>query len=130
MNSRVIVLIYYSNYFSKENCKGIFMNKILSALFLILLLSDCTYAAECTCSYRMQKKMLHNHKMIRNKVINAQVKGKMLAIQELAAQDNCNDPKVRAQILNYQKQIEDLTNQKLCLKKEYKQSLTALKAKY
>ena len=79
-------------------------------------------------SYRMQKKMLHNHKMIKNKVINAQVKGKMLAIQELSKEDYCNNPETKQKIACYQKQIEDLTNQKMCLKKEYKASLQALKA--
>ena len=104
------------------------MKKILS-LFIIMVMGTAAANADCGCTYRQQKKMLHNKKMIKNKVINAQVKGKMLAIQELASDDYCNDPTVKAQILAYQKQIVDLTNQKMCLKQEYKQSLRALKAK-
>lgn len=105
------------------------MKKQLSSLLVFMLVTGLCANADCNCSYRMQKKMLHNRKMIKNKVINAQVKGKMLAIQKLASDDYCNDPVVKSQILAYQKQIVDLTNQKMCLKKEYKTSLQALKAK-
>lgn len=108
------------------------MKKIITSLLVLLVNCNMAFAAceKCgeTCSYRMQKKMLHNHKMIKNKVINAQVKGKMLAIQELSKEDYCNNPQTKQKITCYQKQIEDLTNQKLCLKKEYKASLEALKA--
>ncbi len=101
------------------------MKKLL-LLFIMIVFTSA--AAEADCTYRQQKRMLHNKKMIKNKVINAQVKGKMLAIQELASDDYCNDPTVKAQILAYQKQIVDLTNQKMCLKQEYKQSLKELKS--
>lgn len=104
------------------------MKKFVLLLIVAVLIGSAANA-DCGCTYRQQKKMLHNKKMIKNKVINAQVKGKMLAIQELAADDYCNDPTVKAQILAYQKQIVDLTNQKMCLKQEYKQSLRELKAK-
>ncbi len=52
----------------------------------------------------------------------------MLAIQELSKEDYCNNPETMQKIACYQKQIEDLTNRKMCLKKEYKASLQALKA--
>ena len=110
------------------------MKRILCTLVLVCILSGVAEAKsvcdtkDCACSYRAQKKMLHNRKMIRNKVINAQVKGKMLAIQELSREDYCNNPEVKQKILAYQKQIEDLTNQKMCLKREYKASLSLLKA--
>lgn len=104
------------------------MKKLLSSLVVIMLFSCISVDAKCLCSYRTQKKMLHNRKMIKNKVINAQVKGKMLAIQQLASKDTCNDPKIKEQILVYQCQIIDLTNQKICLKKEYKQSLRELRS--
>ena len=109
------------------------MKKILLACFLTLFSANLTFA-QCnsdicaSCSYRMQKKMLHNRKMVKNKVINAQVKGKMLAIQELSKQDCSNNIETRQKILAYQKQLEDLTNQKICLKREYKTSLHQLKA--
>lgn len=103
------------------------MKKLLSSLFVIVFCTAMCAEAGCNCNYRTQKKMLHNRKMIENKVINAQVKGKMLAIQKLASKDCCNDPKVKEQIILYQNQIVDLTNQKMCLKREYKQSLKALK---
>lgn len=103
------------------------MKKILSLIiFAAVSFSSAAHAGSFG-TYRQQKKMLHNQKMIKNKVINAQVKGKMLAIQELASKDYCNDPTVKAQIIAYQKQIVDLTNQKICLNKEYKQSLKKLK---
>ena len=111
------------------------MKKIFSAIIAMFLCCSTAFSAcdNCSqnsnnCSYRMQKKMLHNHKMIKNKVINAQVKGKMLAIQELSKEDYSNNPETKQKIACYQKQIEDLTNQKMCLKKEYKTSLQALKA--
>ena len=103
------------------------MKKVLSLLLIIIIAELRGQKAYSSCTYRQQKKMLHNRKMIKNKVINAQVKGKMLAIQELASDDYCNDPTVKAQILAYQKQIIDLTNQKMCLKQEYHQSLKELK---
>ena len=71
---------------------------------------------------------LINTIMIRNKVINAQVKGKMLAIQELSKADYCNDPQTKSKIKAYEKQIQDLTNEKICLKREYKASLKLLRA--
>ena len=101
------------------------MKKIISAMLVFLLVSS---SAQAACSYRMQKKMLHNRRVVKKKVINAQIKGKMLAIQELSRKDYCNDPKTKQKILAYQNQIVDLTNQKLCLKKEYKASLAKLKA--
>ena len=103
------------------------MKKILSLIIFAAVSFSSAAHASSFCKYRQQKKMLHNQKMIKNKVINAQVKGKMLAIQELASKDYCNDPTVKAQIIAYQKQIVDLTNQKICLNKEYKQSLKKLK---
>ncbi len=105
------------------------MKKVLALFVVFFVTASLAANADCECSYRQQKKMLHNRKMIKNKVINAQVKGKMLAIQELASNDYCNDPIVKAQIVAYQKQIVDLTNQKMCLKDEYKKSLKELKAK-
>ena len=73
------------------------------------LLTFCFFAgaANAEYSYRMQKKMLKNNKSVKKKVINAQIKGKLQAIQE---------------------QIEKLTNSKMCIKQEYKNSLRALKA--
>lgn len=109
------------------------MKKIITALFVLFLAVNTSNAA-CTqnscqkCSYRTQKKMLHNRKMVKNKVINAQVKGKMLAIQQLSKDDCANDPCTKQKILSYQKQIEDLTNQKICLKREYRASLRQLRA--
>ena len=102
--------------------------KKITTLMCVFLFAAMAANADCGCSYRMQKKMLHNRKVIKNKVINAQVKGKMLAIQQLSKDDYCNDPKTKQKILSYQRQIEDLTNQKICLKKEYKASLKQLKA--
>ncbi len=108
------------------------MKKLLILMFALLLGMNSAYAGSCSCrencSYRVQKRMLHNHKMIKNKVINAQVKGKMLAIQELAKSDYCNNPETKQKIRCYQKQIEDLTNQKIFLRKEYRESLRKLKA--
>lgn len=94
------------------------------------LLVFCFFAgaANAECSYRMQKKMLKNNKSVKKKVINAQIKGKLQAIQELSAQDPCNTPETRKKILQYQQQIEKLTNSKMCIKQEYKNSLRALKA--
>ncbi len=103
------------------------MKRIFTLFILFVLAGTMSANADCNCSYRQKKKMLHNQKMIKNKVINAQVKGKMLAIQKLAQEDYCNDPVVNAQIIAYQKQIVELTNKKMCLKQEYKQSLSALK---
>ena len=101
------------------------MKKIIAAVFVILFSIN---AANAACSYRTQKKMLHNEKMIKNKVINAQVKGKMLAIQELSKSDYCNDPQTKSKIKAYEKQIVELTNEKICLKREYKASLKLLRA--
>ena len=101
------------------------MKKIIAALFIILLGINSANAA---CGYRTQKKILNNNKVIRNKVINAQVKGKMLAIQELSKADYCNDPQTKRKIKAYEKQIQDLTNEKICLKREYKASLKLLRA--
>lgn len=52
----------------------------------------------------------------------------MLAIQELAKSDYCNEPATIQKIKCYQKQIEDLTNQKIFLRKEYRESLRKLRA--
>ena len=101
------------------------MKKVIAALFIVLFSIN---SANASCSYRTKKKMLHNNKVIKNKVINAQVKGKMLAIQELAKSDYCNDPQTKSKIKAYEKQIQDLTNEKLCLKREYKASLSLLRA--
>lgn len=107
------------------------MKKIIVAMSVLLALCFAINSADAACgtlcSYRTQKKMLHNRKVVKNKVINAQVKGKMLAIQQLSKEDYCNDPQTKQKILSYQKQIEDLTNQKICLKREYKASLRQLR---
>ena len=100
------------------------MKKIIALLFVIML---TTNVASAGCTYFEQKRMLKNEKMIKNKVINAQVKGKMIAIQKLAAKDYCNNLETKKQIELYQKQIIELTNQKICLKKEYKMALRRLK---
>lgn len=102
------------------------MKKGFVVLFTLVFLANSAFA-ECT--YFQQKRMLKNQKMIKNKVINAQVKGKMEAIQELAEADYCNNPETQKKIFLYQQQLIDLKNQKICLKKEYKSSLRKLKGK-
>lgn len=101
------------------------MKKIFAAMLLLLFFVNC---ANAECSYRMQKKMLKNRRVVKKKVINAQIRGKMQAIQQLSAKDTCNSSETRRNILIYQKQIETLTNEKMCLKTEYKNSLRAIKA--
>lgn len=99
----------------------------LFAVILVFSLGMNIAGANTVCSYRMQKKMLHNQKVVKNKVINAQIKGKMLAIQSLASKKGCNDVETQKQIMLYQSQIVDLTNQKMCLNSEYKTALKQLK---
>ncbi len=101
------------------------MKKICAFIFVFFFFVN---TAGAQCSYRIQKKMLKNHRSVKKKVINAQIKGKLQAIQELSAQEPCNSAETKKKILLYQQQIEKLTNEKSCIKQEYKTSLRALKA--
>ena len=120
MGIEINLMKLYSHKIRREDI----MKKIMALLFVVMLTAN---VASASCNYFQQKRMLKNEKMIKNKVINAQVKGKMLAIQKIASKDYCNNLETKKQIELYQKQIIELTNQKICLKKENKTALRSLK---
>ncbi len=103
------------------------MKKYLILLTLLGMLTGIVQASECCYSYRMQKKMLKNRKNVQNKVIDRQIKGKLLAIEELAGSMPCTSEARKERILMYQSDIENLTNEKLMVKNNYKCALRHLR---
>lgn len=103
------------------------MKKSLILSLIISLISSSVIASECGYSYRMQKQMLKNKKNVQYKVIDAQIQGKLLAIQELAGSMPCTNEARKERIHLYQSDIENLTNQKLIIKNNYKCALKNLR---
>lgn len=103
------------------------MKKYFTILVLLAVFSGYTAASECCYSYRMQKKMLKNRKNVQNKVIDRQIRGKLLAIEELAGSMPCTSEARKERILMYQSDIENLTNEKLMVKNNYKCALRHLR---
>ncbi len=103
------------------------MKKYFTILVLLAVFSGYAAASECCYSYRMQKKMLKNRKNVQNKVIDRQIRGKLLAIEELAGSMPCTSEARKERILMYQSDIENLTNEKLMVKNNYKCALRHLR---
>lgn len=103
------------------------MRKYLTLLIIMSFFTGMANASECCYSYRTQKKMLKNRKNVQNKVIDRQIKGKLLAIQDLAGSMPCTNEARKERILMYQSDIENLTNQKLIVKNNYKCALRNLR---
>ena len=103
------------------------MKKYLILSLIISLISSSVMASECCYSYRMQKQMLKNRKDVQYKVIDAQIEGKLLAIQELAGGMPCTNEARKERIQLYQSDIENLANQKLIIKNNYKCALKNLR---
>ena len=103
------------------------MKKYFTILVLLAVFSGYAAASECCYSYSMQKKMLKNRKNVQNKVIDRQIRGKLLAIEELAGSMPCTSEARKERILMYQSDIENLTNEKLMVKNNYKCALRHLR---